>query len=135
VVLATGQQWFVDSGELGVVPQRRNDAVRHRNRADVAGLDGPHRGLRRTDHVRTRSVVGSRRRVQAVSDRCRHQLVVGRVVLDVVDAVAAAGRGCAGSAGCGRPAPPNGCAGCRPVCQARSPCRGPTARLGRSAPR
>ena len=37
--------------------------------------------------MRTRSVVGPRRGVQAVGDRRAHQLVVGRVVLHLVDAV------------------------------------------------
>ena len=37
-----------------------------------------------------RPVVGPRRGVQAVTDRHRHELVVGGVVLDLVDAVAVA---------------------------------------------
>ena len=40
--------------------------------------------------MRARAVVCPRRGVQAVADRDRHQLVVRRVVLDLVDAVAVA---------------------------------------------
>ena len=90
VVFAAGQQGLVDGGELRVEPQRRNDGVGHRDRAHVAGLGGPHAGLGRADHMRARPVVGPRRGVQSVLDRDPHQLVVGRVVFDLVDAVSVA---------------------------------------------
>ena len=56
----------------------------------MTGLGRPHRRLRGADDVRAGPVVGPRRRVQAVADGDAHQLVVGRVVLDLVDAVAGA---------------------------------------------
>ena len=90
VVFAAGQQGLVAGGELRVEPQRRNDGVSHGNRTHVARLGGPHAGLGRADHVRARPVVGPRRGVQSVADRDPHQLVVGRVVLDLVDAVSVA---------------------------------------------
>jgi hypothetical protein len=74
----------------GLLRSCRHYRIRHRDRADVAGLGRPHRGLGGADDVRARAVVGPRRGVQAVADRDRHQLVVGRVVLDLVDAVAVA---------------------------------------------
>ena len=90
VVLTAGEQRFVDRRQFGVVAQRRNDGVRHRDRADVAGLRRPHRGLGGPDDVRAGAVVCPRRGVQAVADRDLHQLVVRGVVLDLVDAVAVA---------------------------------------------
>src|SRR6202042_979767 len=90
VVFAAGQQGLVDRGELRVEPQRRNDGVGHRDRTHVAGLGGPDAGLGRAHHVPARPVVGPRRGVQSVLDRDPHQLVVGRVVFDLVDAVAIA---------------------------------------------
>ena len=90
VVLAAGEQRLVDGGQFGVVAQRRHDGVGHRDRADMAGLGRPHRGLGGADDVRAGAVVCPRRGMQAVADRDLHQLVVGRVVLDFVDAVAVA---------------------------------------------
>ncbi|CKT13623.1 Uncharacterised protein [Mycobacterium tuberculosis] len=87
VVLTTGQQRLVDRSQLGVIPQRRNDGVGHRDGADMARLDGPHRCLGRSHHVRTRAVVSPRCGVHAMGDRGTHQLVVGRVVLHLIDPV------------------------------------------------
>ena len=84
------EQRLVDRRQFGVVAQCGHDGVGHRDRADVAGLGRPHRGLRGAHDVRAGAVVGPWRGVQAVADRDRHQLVVGRVVLDLVDAVAVA---------------------------------------------
>ena len=56
----------------------------------MAGLWRPHRGLGGADDVRAGAVVCPRRGMQPVADRDLHQLVVGRVVLDFVDAVAVA---------------------------------------------
>jgi hypothetical protein len=47
----------------------------------------PHRGFGGPHHMGTRPLVGPRRGVHTVGDGCAHQLVVGRVVLDLVDAV------------------------------------------------
>ena len=88
VVHATGQQRLVDVGQLGVGPQCRDDRVGHRDGAYVAGLGGPHAGLGGTHHVRTRAVVSPRRGMQSVFDRHSHQLVIGGVELDLIDAVA-----------------------------------------------
>ena len=136
VVFATGQQRLVHRRQFGVVAQRRHHGVGHRDRADVARLDRPHRRLGGADHVRARPLVGPRRGVQTVGDRRAHQLVVGGVVLHLVDAVSVLGRGCAGRAGCGRRARPSaGLRGCRRSRRARSPRPGPTARPRGSGPR
>ena len=87
VVDTAGEQRLVGPGEVGVVAQRGDDGVRHRNRADVTGLRGPHAHLGRAHHVRARTVVGPRCGVQSVPDGHLHQLVVRRVVLDLVDPV------------------------------------------------
>ncbi|CAM5674980.1 hypothetical protein MAUB1S_00030 [Mycolicibacterium aubagnense] len=90
VVHPAGQQRLVDLRELGVEPQRRDDGVGHRDRADVAGFRGPGRHLRRPDDVGAGTVVGPRSAVQTVRHRGVHQLVVGGVVFDLVHAVAVA---------------------------------------------
>ena len=87
VVLAAGEKRLVNRGQLGVVAQRRHDRIRHRDRADVAGLWRPCRHLGGANDVRAWPVVSPRRGVQAVPNRRLHQLVVGRVVLDLVDPV------------------------------------------------
>ena len=84
------EQRLVDGRQFGVVAQRGDDRVRHRDRADVTRLGRPHRGLRGANDVGTGPVVRPRGGVQAVADGDRHQLVVGGVVLDLVDAVAVA---------------------------------------------
>lgn len=90
VVFAGGQQRLVDLGQLGVVAQRGHHGIRHRNRADVPRFDRPHRGLGGPHDVRTRPLVGPGRGVHAVFDRRAHQLVVRRVVFDLVDPVTVA---------------------------------------------
>ena len=90
VVDTAGEQRLVDPGQFGVVAQRRDDGIGHRDRADVSGLRGPHAHLRRAHDMGARPVIDPRCRVQAVCDRHPHQLVVGRVVLDLVDPVSVA---------------------------------------------
>ena len=90
VIAAAGQQRLVNRGQFGVVPQRRDDGVGHRDRADVARLRGPDAHLGRAHHMGAGTVVGPRGGVQSVGDGRAHQLVIGRVVLDLVDAVAVA---------------------------------------------
>jgi len=87
VVLAAGQQGLVHARQLRIEPERRHYRVRHRDRADVAGLDRPHRRLGGAHHVRSRPVVGPGRGMQTVANRRTHQLVVGGVVFHFVDAV------------------------------------------------
>ena len=87
VVAAAGQQRLVDLGELGVVAQRGNDGVGRRDRAHMTGLRGPDQHLRRAHDMGARPVVGPRGGVQAMGDRRAHQLVIGRVEFDLIDAV------------------------------------------------
>lgn len=87
VVHAAGQQRFVDGGEFGIEAQRGHDGVGHRDRADVPRLRCPHRRLGGADDVGAGTVVRPGRGVQTVCDRGAHQLVVGGVELDLVDAV------------------------------------------------
>ena len=56
----------------------------------MARFGRPYRRFRGADDVGARPVVGPRRGVQAVADGHLHQLVVGGVVLDLVDAMAVA---------------------------------------------
>ena len=87
VVLTAGQQRLVDLCEFGVGAQGRDDGVGHRDRAHVAGFGSPDRHLGGAHDVGAGPIVGPRCGMQAVADRHRHQLVVGGVVLDLVDAV------------------------------------------------
>ncbi len=90
VVLAAGQQRLVDGGEFRVMTQRRDDSVGHRDRADVPGFGCPHTHLGGPHDVGPGSFVGPRRGVQSVGDRGAHQFVIGRVIFDLVDAMAVA---------------------------------------------
>ena len=114
VVAAAGQQRLVDRRQFGVVAQRRDDGVGHRDRADVAGFGRPHRGLGRAHDVRAGTVVRPGRRVQSVPDGDGHQLVVGGIELDLVDAVPVPVVGVQHRAGCGLPARPSAGPGCEP---------------------
>ncbi len=90
LVGARGQQRLVAGGQGGLVAQGRHAGVGHRDRAAVAGLGlGPDEELGRPGHVRAGPLVGPGRGVQAVPDRGGHQLVPGRMEVDLVDPVAA----------------------------------------------
>ncbi|SKT31188.1 Uncharacterised protein [Mycobacteroides abscessus subsp. abscessus] len=54
----------------------------------MAGIGRPHTGLRRAYHVGSRTLVGPGRAMQPMGDSLPHELVIGRVELDFVDAVA-----------------------------------------------
>ena len=91
VVDAAGQQRLVDRGQLGVVAQRGDDGVGHRDRADVAGLGASTpTSWRRARRGRRRGRRPTARACRPWPTATRHQLVVGGVVLDLVDAVAVA---------------------------------------------
>ena len=77
-------------GELGLVSQRRDRRVGHRQRTADTGF-----GLRGDEHrragdMRARLRLAPRQRVQAEADPGTEQLVPGRMELDLVDAVAEA---------------------------------------------
>ncbi len=78
-------------GQLGLLAQRRDRGVGHRDRAaDAAlGLHQQHEGGGAGD-VGADARFAPGRRVQAVADPDPHQLVPGAVELDLVDAVAVA---------------------------------------------
>ena len=83
------QQRLEPLRQRGRVPQGGNDRVRHRDRAAVPRLGAaPQVELRGPGHVRTRAGVPPRRGVHPGADGHVHQLVPGRVELDLVDAVA-----------------------------------------------
>jgi hypothetical protein len=89
VVRTRPQQRLVRRGEGRLVPQRRHDRVRHRDRAAVAGLGGaPHVEAGRAGDVRAGPRGTPRRGVQAVLHGDRHQRMPGGMELDLVDAVA-----------------------------------------------
>ena len=91
VVAAGREQRRVARGQFLVGAQCGDGGVRHRDRAAVPGVGGdPGRVLRRAHEVRVRVVAGPRRPVEAEARRVLHERVVGRVVLDLVDAVAEA---------------------------------------------
>ena len=68
--------------------QRRHCGVRHRDRAPVSRLDlRQHVGERRAGGMRAGLRLAPRQRVELVRDGEPHELVPGRVKLDLVDAV------------------------------------------------
>jgi hypothetical protein len=88
VVLPGGQQRLVERAQPGVVAQRRHHRVGHRNRTGMPRLDlRPDEQPGRPGHVCSGPVVGPRRSGQAFPDGDPHQLVPGRVELDLVDPV------------------------------------------------
>ena len=91
VVVVGGHARLPLGRELGLGAQRGDDGEGHRDRAGEAGL-GLHGGhvQGRPRGVRGRLAARPRQRVQLVLDAHPHQLVPGRVELDLVDAVAVA---------------------------------------------
>ena len=91
IVIPRGQQRLESAGKLGLVPEGRHDRVGHRYRAAVPGLRlAPDVEGRRPGDVRSGAVVPPRGGVQPAGHRDPHQLVPGRVELDLVDAMAVA---------------------------------------------
>ncbi len=89
VVLGDRQQRLVLLRQVGGVAERGDDRVGHRDRAEVAGLGlAPEVEPGGTVQVRAWTPVLPRCRVQAVSDRRRHEVVPGGMELHLVDPVA-----------------------------------------------
>ncbi len=107
VVTGGGQAGLPLGEQLGIVPHRRDDRIRHRSGTHVATV-----GLVPDDHLGAPGDVGARAvirpwgRAQPLSDRHGHQLVVAGMEAHLVDAAAVAvvGQQLWG-VGVGRPSP------------------------------
>ena len=88
VVFRCTQKGFVLRGEFGGGAQGGDGGVGHRDRAAVSGVDvTPDAELGGPDEMCVRTGIGPRRGMQPMADRDVHELVVGGVVGDPVDAV------------------------------------------------